>query len=66
MNTALTEWFFRVKKNYEVLDVILGKMRLCRGYIRLFLGSEEGLWGPRCVIQGPLGWVRYTFEVGWV
>ena len=55
MNAALPEWFFRVMKNLELLDVISGKMRLCRGYISLFLGSEGGSGGPQLCDSGSLG-----------
>jgi len=36
---------------------------LCWVHFWLFLGSNVG---PRCVIQGPLWWVRQTNEEGWV
>ena len=40
--------------------------RAVLGVFLLFPCSNEGLRGLRCVIQGPLGCLRYTFEKGWL
>ena len=38
--------------------IVLWKMQLCKGDFGLFLVADGILRVPRCVIRGPLGWVR--------